>query len=100
MLAVVVCHVSVEKVVVIPSHHAKVRPDAAKAALDMVGCNGVKSAANVQEGSKAVQPCVYMTFYIVHESRCSSLCRFVAAKAVLVRVYWSKPDALFHMPGA
>ena len=47
VLAVVVCHVTVEKVIVIPTHHTRVRPNAAKTALNVVGCNGVKSAADV-----------------------------------------------------
>ena len=61
VLAVVICHITVEKIEVIPSHQARVRPDAAETALDMVGCNGVKGAANVQEGLRgSATVCIYV----------------------------------------
>ena len=98
VLAMVVCHVAVEKVIVIPSHHARVRPNAAETTLNVVGCNGVKGAADVQEGSKAVRSRVDMAFNVIRKSRGSSLHGFVTEKAMLMRMYWSEPDALFHVP--
>ena len=97
-MAMVVCHVAVEEVVVVPTHHARGRPNVVETALYVVGCNGVKSAADVQEGSKAVRSRVDMAFHIIRKSRGSSLRGFVTAKAVLMRVYWLEPDALFHVP--
>ena len=85
-MAVVVGHVPVEKVVIIPSHHAWVRPDAVETALNMLGCNGVKGAADVQERSKAMQASINMPFNIVRKGRGSSLRGLVAVEAVLVWV--------------
>ena len=48
VLAVVVGQVPVEEVVIVPTHHARVRPDAVETASNVVVCNGVETAADVQ----------------------------------------------------
>ena len=39
-----------------------------------------------------------MTFYVIRKGRGGGLRGFVAAKAVLLRVYWIESDTLLHMP--
>ena len=47
MVAVIVSYVAVEKVIVLPAHHSRVRPNAVEAALNVMWGDRVKSTAYV-----------------------------------------------------
>ena len=98
VVAVIVSHVAVEKVIVIPAHHSRVSPNSVEAALNVMWGVRVKSTVYVQKSSEAMRAGVDMTFYVIRKGRGGILCGFVAAKAVLLRVYWIESDTLLHMP--
>ena len=72
-LAMMVCHITVKKVVIVPSYDIRVGANTAKAALNVARGNGVKRAADIQEGSETVGLCINMPLDVISEGRGGSL---------------------------
>ena len=72
-MAMMVCHITMKKVVIVPSHDTWVGANTAKAALNVARGNGVKRTANIQEGSEAVGLRINIPLAVISERRGSSL---------------------------
>ena len=93
-------HVPVKEIFVVPSNNVGIGSDLCEASLDMLGCNGVKSAADVEKDNKAVGLAINMTLDMVLQGRGSGLSGTVTSETVLLRVQGAESNPLINMPGA
>ena len=68
--------------------------------MDMGRGDGVEGTADVQKYRKAVRAAINVSLNIVRKHGGSSLCGFVAAEAVLLRMERGDTDTLLDMPRA
>ena len=98
--AMVVGHIAVAKIIVVPADHPRVSPDKAETIPNMIRCDGVESAPDIQESGKAVKAGIDMPFYVFRERRGCCFRGFVTSEAMLLGVNGGETNTLLHMPGA